>query len=67
MLTGILREEWGFDGVVTTDWYTLGEQYREINAGNDIKMGCGMPAHTLRMLKEGKITRRSWKRASSAC
>jgi len=58
LLTGILREEWGFDGVVTTDWYTFGEQYREINAGNDIKMGCGMPEHTLRMLKEGKITRR---------
>jgi len=57
LLTGILREEWGFDGVVTTDWYTFGEQYREINAGNDIKMGCGMPEHTLRMLGEGKITR----------
>ena len=57
LLTGILREEWGFDGVVTTDWYTLGEQYREINAGNDVKMGCGMPEHTLRMLKEGRITR----------
>lgn len=57
LLTGILREEWGFDGVVTTDWYTFGEQYREINAGNDVKMGCGMPEHTLRMLGEGKITR----------
>lgn len=55
LLTGILREEWGFDGVVTTDWYTLGEQHREIAAGNDIKMGCGMPEHTLQMLHEGKL------------
>ncbi len=47
LLTGILRDEWGFDGLVTTDWYTYGDQYREIAAGNDIKMGCGMPEHTL--------------------
>lgn len=57
LLTGILRDEWGFDGVVTTDWYTYGEQFREIAAGNDIKMGCGMPEHTLQMLREGKLDR----------
>ena len=56
LLTGILRGEWGFDGMVTTDWYTYGEQYREIAAGNDMKMGCGMPEHTLRMLEEGKLS-----------
>lgn len=57
LLTGILREEWGFAGVVTTDWYTHGEQYREIAAGNDIKMGRGMAEHTLAMLGEGRIAR----------
>ena len=56
LLTGILRDEWGFDGVVTTDWYTFGEQYREIAAGNDIKMGCGMPEHTLQKLSEGELS-----------
>ncbi len=55
LLTDILRGEWGFDGVVTTDWFTHGEQWREIAAGNDIKMGCGMPEHTLRMIDEGKL------------
>ncbi len=55
LLTGILRDEWGFDGIVTTDWYTFGEQYREIAAGNDIKMGCGMPEHTLQMMNEGRL------------
>lgn len=54
-LTDILRGEWGYDGLVTTDWYTHGEQWKEINAGNDVKMGCGMPEHSLRMLKEGKL------------
>lgn len=57
LLTGILREEWGFDGAVTTDWYTHGAQFTEIAAGNDIKMGCGMPEHTLQMLAEGKLSR----------
>ena len=55
LLTGILRDEWGFDGLVTTDWYTCGEQYREIAAGNDIKMGCGMPEHTLQKIAEGQL------------
>ena len=57
LLTGILRDEWGFEGVVTTDWYTLGGQYLEVLAGNDIKMGVGMPEHTLQMLREGRIDR----------
>ena len=57
LLTGILRGEWGFEGLVTTDWYTHGEQWKEIAAGNDIKMGCGMPKHTLKMLQDGKLDR----------
>ena len=57
LLTGILREEWGFDGVVTTDWWTLGEHYRETKAGNDIKMGNGYPERVLEALEKGYITR----------
>ena len=40
LLTGILRGEWDFKGMVTTDWWTHGEHYRETKAGNDIKMRC---------------------------
>ena len=43
--------------MVTTDWYTFGEQWRRIEAGNDMKMGAGMPEHTLKMLQEGKLSR----------
>ncbi len=43
LLTGILREEWGFEGMVTSDWWTRGEHYKELNAGNDLKMGNGFP------------------------
>jgi beta-glucosidase len=57
LLTGILREEWGFKGLVTTDWYTHGEQYREINAGNDVKMGRGMKEETLKALADGRLSR----------
>ena len=57
LLTDILRTEWRYEGVVTTDWYTTEYQYKEIAAGNDIKMATGMVEHTLQMLKEGKLSR----------
>lgn len=38
LITGILRGEWGFDGLVMTDWHTLGSQADELLAGNDVKM-----------------------------
>ncbi len=55
LLTGILRGEWGFKGLVTTDWWTQGLHYKEIAAGNDIKMPKGNPEHTLTMIQEGKL------------
>ena len=57
LLTGILREEWGFDGMVTTDWWTYGEQYKEIKAGNDLKMATGYPERLLTALEKGVLTR----------
>ena len=57
LLTHILRDEWGFDGIVTTDWWTHGEHYRETKAGNDIKMANGYPERVLEALEKGYITR----------
>lgn len=57
LLTGILREEWGYDGLVTTDWWTYGEHYKETMAGNDMKMGCGYPERLLEAMKLGALTR----------
>lgn len=58
LLAGILREEWGFKGMVTTDWWNKAYQYKEIKAGNDLKMGSGDPDEVLEALKEGKVTRK---------
>ena len=38
LITGILRGEWGYDGLVTTDWWNHASRTFEIIAGNDIHM-----------------------------
>lgn len=57
LLEDILRGEWGFDGMVSTDWHTFSEQYKEINAGNDLKMPAGFPLRLQEALERGLITR----------
>ena len=57
MLTGILREEWGYEGMVCTDWWNYGEHDREVLAGNDLKMPTGFPEYLLEALEQGRITR----------
>ena len=57
LLEDILRGEWNFAGLVTTDWWTRGEHYKEILAGNDIKMACGFPDRVKRALELGAIQR----------
>lgn len=57
LLTDILRGEWGFDGIVTTDWWTRGEHWREVNAGNDLKMGCGYPETVLEAVADGRVSK----------
>ena len=44
LLTGILREEWGFDGVVMTDWGATHDRIASINAGCELDMP-GQVAH----------------------
>ncbi len=57
LLTGILRDEWGFRGLVTTDWWTTAEHYLELKAGNDVKMGAGYPKRVKEAYDRGLITR----------
>ena len=38
LLTDILREEWGFDGVVVSDWGGVKDRIKALEAGNDLDM-----------------------------
>ena len=58
LLEGILRAEWGFDGLVITDWVNGAEHYRELLAGNDVRMPVGSGKRMLKALELGLITRR---------
>jgi beta-glucosidase len=57
LLTDILRDEWGFKGMVTTDWWGHGEHYKEVAAGNDVKMANGFPKRLLEAKKKKLLTR----------
>jgi beta-glucosidase len=56
LLTGILRDEWGFGGIVTSDWWNHSEHYIEIKAGNDVKMMNGYPERVKEALDKGAIS-----------
>lgn len=57
LLEDILRDEWGFGGLVMTDWWNRSEQYKEILAGNDVKMATGFNDRVRQCLDLGALTR----------
>ena len=64
LLTGILREEWGFEGVVVSDWWGYGEHYKEVLAGNDIKMGCGYTDQLLEAIDKKALKRKDLEKSA---
>ena len=57
LLTEMLRNEWGFKGMVTTDWGVFSNHSDEIKAGNDMKMGEGQPEELKAAYDRGEISR----------
>ena len=64
LLQEILVDEWGFEGVVTSDWWTYSKHYKEVKAGNDLKMVCGYPEELEKALKLGDLKREDLKKVS---
>lgn len=57
LITGILRNEWGFNGMVVTDWGVKNDPVKEVKAGNDMKMHKGYPEDLKAAYDCGELTR----------
>lgn len=57
LLTNILREEWGWNGVVMTDWSNNSQHVKEAIAGNDVKMRIGEEDALKAALADGTLSR----------
>lgn len=58
LLTDILRTEWGFDGLVVTDWGALNDRIEGYKAGCDLNMPGGsqfMEKATAEAVRNGKL------------
>ncbi len=55
-LTGILREEWGYEGIVITDWNTPCDQTYCVLGGTEIRMPVGDPDVLKESLYNNRIT-----------
>lgn len=58
LLTDILRGEWGFDGLVVTDWGAMNDRIEGFRAGCDLNMPGGsayMEREVLRAVDEGRL------------
>ena len=67
LMTGVLREEWGFDGFVMTDWWNSADKLRHPAAGNDLVMpgSRGEYDALVAAMKDGRVRRADVQRAAA--
>ena len=59
LLTDVLRDQWGFKGILMSDWGAVHEAIGCLTAGTDLEMGTTefyTPEKIKALLKEGKVT-----------
>ncbi len=58
LLTGILREKWGYEGFVVTDWGAVKDRVKGLKAGLDLEMPGGpgtQDARIVQAVREGRL------------
>lgn len=55
LLTDILRGDWGFDGMVMSDWFAVKDPVAGMAAGNDLIMPSGDSAAIAKAVKDGLL------------
>ncbi len=67
LLTDVLRGEWGFDGVVVSDWGAVRDRVAAVAAGLDLEMpatGGASDRDVVETVEQGRLTRESVTRAA---
>ncbi|SEH87875.1 beta-glucosidase [Ruminococcus flavefaciens] len=65
LLTDLLRDEWGFDGLVMSDWGAVYHSDRAVNAGCDVNMPGPVSSEPLQSaLKEGTLDKKKLARSA---
>jgi beta-glucosidase len=69
LLTGVLRKQWGFDGLVVSDWGGINDRVRGVEAGNDLEMP-GSGDHNrnkiIAAVHEGRLSKEALAKAATA-
>ena len=62
LLTGVLREDWGFDGLVMSDWGAVSDRVAGVPAGLDLEMpssGGSNDRRVLQAVREGRLSEKA--------
>ncbi len=69
LLTDVLRKQWGFEGLVVSDWGGINDRVRGVEAGNDLEMpGSGDYNRNkiIAAVREGRLSKEALAQAATA-